>query len=115
VTRLEFSELLDKLLDQIRDLFSTKNQSYGAGGDVFHNFRNTARRVLPQQFESEHEEMFRVLAVYADKHWVALCNKGLSDSEFEERCKDIMVYMTLAIAMKKDAENAIYKESEVIP
>jgi len=43
--------------------------------------------------------MFKVLACYVDKHWVALCNKGLRDPEFIERCQDIIVYMLLAITM----------------
>jgi hypothetical protein len=99
MTRDDFLPLWADVADKIAVLFATKNKSYGASEDLFHNFRATAKRVLPGQ--NEQEAMFQVLACYVDKHWVALCNRGLADPEFEERCKDIIVYMALALAMKK--------------
>ncbi len=82
-------------------MFAAKNHSYGADDDVFYNFRETARRVMRGQFPSEAEDMFRVLAAYVDKHWVALCNRGLEDPDFEERCRDIAIYMLIAIALRR--------------
>ncbi len=102
--RDDFKPVLNEVVENIEDLFTYKNKSYGVEDDLFHNFRSTAKRVLPGQFDTDHEDMFRVLACYVDKHWVALCNRGLADAEFEERCKDIIVYMMLAIAMHRDRE-----------
>lgn len=102
--RQDFLPVLDELFKEIKNLFLTKNQSYGVEDELFFNFRSTAQRVLPGQYESLHENMFRVLAVYVDKHWVALCNRGLQDPEFEERCRDIITYMALAIALYREVE-----------
>ena len=91
--REDFLKVLSETTEHIEKLFTYKNKSYGTDKDLFHNFRSTATRVL------QNEDMFKVLACYVDKHWVALCNKGLRDPEFIERCQDIIVYMLLAITM----------------
>lgn len=97
--REEFQKTLSEAVKGIEKLFSYKNKSYGAEEDVFHNFRATAKRVIKGQYDNEYEDMFRVLACYVDKHWIALCNRGLQDPEFEERCWDIITYMLLAISL----------------
>lgn len=109
--REEFQPIWDELASEIMNLFFLKNQSYGADDDLHHNFRQTARRILSGQYESEQEDMFRVLACYVDKHWIALCNRGLQDPEFESRCKDIIVYMALAIALYKEQERVTNHEN----
>lgn len=103
--RQDFITILNELETEIKGLFMYKNQSYGANDDLHYNFRETARRVLSGQ-----KDMFKVLACYVDKHWVALCNRGLQDPEFESRCIDIIVYMVLAIALYRDS-GAIQHES----
>lgn len=94
--RQDFMTILDELGEEIKELFICKNKSYGVEDDLHHNFRETARRVLSGQ-----KDIFKVLACYVDKHWVALCNRGLQDPEFESRCMDIIVYMVLAITMNR--------------
>lgn len=101
MTRGEFTEMLDGLFVEIKALFEQKNESYGVDHDLFYNFREAARRL----FGSEYIPcMFKILAAYVDKHWIALCNRGLADPEFESRCKDIIVYCLLAIAMKREKD-----------
>lgn len=102
MTRSEFLTLLDEILQKVRDKFIEKNVSYGAEEDVFHNFRSTARRVIPGQFVDEYEDMYRVLLCYQDKHRVALASLGLEEPEFEERVIDDIVYDVIAIAMKRE-------------
>lgn len=104
MTRTEFVGMLDGLFAEMKALFEQKNESYGADDDLFYNFRETARRVIRGAFVDQHEDMFSVLACYIDKHWVALCNRGLADPEFEQRFKDIIVYSLMAIAMKREKE-----------
>ena len=44
--------------------------------------------------------------IYVEKHLYALYQNKLDDSEFEERVKDIIVYMLLSLGMK-DAYNKV--------
>lgn len=99
MTRLEFHRILDQEFAQIRDLFDYKNLSYGADDDLFHNFRETAKRVF---HKSSYQDMFKVLTTYVDKHWIALCNNGLDDPECLLRLRDIIVYALIGIAMYKE-------------
>lgn len=100
--RDDFVKILSETVEETKWLFSRKNKSYGAEDDVFYNFRTTARRVIKGQYEDEHEDMLRVLCCYVDKHWVAICNRGLSDPEFSERCQDIINYMFIALALHSE-------------
>ena len=104
MTRADFYLIMDEIIEKIKKLFSTKNDSYGQEEDLFHNFRRTAERVLPGQFENEYEDMYRVMLTYQDKHRVALANRGLEEPEFEERCLDEIVYTLLAIALHREYE-----------
>lgn len=95
-------EFVDNILipttKEIVNTFEHKNISYGGapGKNVFHNFAESARRVLG---EDTKENRFTVLLTLVDKHLVALANKGVTDLDFEERCVDIAVYMMLAIGI----------------
>lgn len=104
--REDFRKTISETTKRIEKLFAYKNKSYGMEDDVFYNFRASAGRVIKAQYDDAYEDMFRVLACYVDKHWVALCNKGLQDSEFEERCLDIINYMLLAIALHGERAGA---------
>lgn len=66
--RSDFQKVLTETAREIENLFARKNKSYGVEEDLFHNFRNTAERVVKGRYEDLHEDMFRVLAVYVDKH-----------------------------------------------
>ena len=97
---------------KILDLFQFKNVSYGSGTDLFHNFRNTAKRVFK---DDSYDGMYKSLLTYMDKHLVALANKGLQDKEFIERNRDIIVYCLLAMAMYQDRENNKPKKEKKCP
>jgi len=108
--REDFQKALSETAKEIEKLFTYKNNSYGMEDDVFHNFRTTARRVIKAHYDDEHEDMFRVLACYVDKHWVALCNRGLHEPEFVERCRDIITYMLIAVGMYNEWQNLDQEE-----
>jgi hypothetical protein len=97
-TKQDLLDLIDELLPQIREKFAYKNKSYGRDEDAFHNFRNTARRVLN---DDSFEGMYKTLLVYKDKHDVALANRGMDDPEYEERFIDNIVYSLIAIGMRR--------------
>lgn len=86
-------------LDSILALMDYKNGNYGDGEDAFFNFRNTAMRV---EGNTEPDSMYKMLMTYMDKHLCALAKNKMSDKEFIERHKDIIVYSLIAIAMKKE-------------
>lgn len=90
-------ELMEHELRQVIDLFKRKNRSYG-GEDVFHNFRQTAKRELG---DDSIENMFKIAEIYKDKHNVALA-KGATVAECEERLRDNIVYSLLQLAMLKE-------------
>ena len=106
MTRDNFYPLMAEMLDNVKKKFNQKNKSYGQEGDIFHNFRKTAKRVMQSRFESEYEDMYRVMLAYQDKHRVALANLGLDEPEFEERCLDEIVYTLLAIALHREYESS---------
>ena len=97
---------------KILDLFQFKNVSYGSETDLFHNFRNTAKRVFK---DDSYDGMYKSLLTYMDKHLVALANKGLQDKEFIERNRDIIVYCLLAMAMYQDREDNKPKKEKQCP
>ena len=110
MTRDDFYPLINEILDKVKKKFTEKNESYGQEGDLFHNFRGTAKRVMQAKFDSEYEDMYRVMLAYQDKHRVALANLGLEEPEFEERCLDEIVYTLLAIALHREYQ-ASHEES----
>jgi hypothetical protein len=99
---------MEEILEKVKALFSQKNESYGQDQDLFHNFRKTAKRVMQAKFDSEYEDMYRVMLAYQDKHRVALANLGLDEPEFEERCLDEIVYTLLAIALHREYESSFW-------
>ncbi|BCV23276.1 hypothetical protein [Gelria sp. Kuro-4] len=109
MTRDEFLTFLDAKLQEIRDKFNRKNDSYGVRDDVFHNFRETARRIYSSEGS---EAMFRVLLTLEDKHTVSLCKNGLADPEVEDRLEDRVVYNLIALAMCKEAKESAHREHE---
>ena len=106
MTRDDFYPLMAEMLDKVKKKFTEKNESYGQESDLFYNFRRTAKRVMQAKFDSEYEDMYRVMLAYQDKHRVALANLGLDEPEFEERCLDEIVYTLLAIALHREYESS---------
>lgn len=99
--RQELRAFIEQQLNEILELFSLKNQSYGSEKDAFFNFEETARRVF---HDTSLYSLFRVLLTYVDKHHVALCNRGLDDPEVAERLRDIIVYCLIGLAMVSELE-----------
>lgn len=106
--RDEFMTIVDRELDEIKKLYATKNTSYGSNDEAFHNFKETARRVYS---DTCHEAMWSVMLTYIDKHMIAL-TKGITEREFTERCRDIIVYSLLAIGLRQEWESLSSEPSE---
>ena len=102
ISRQKLLEHFKTELDAVMDVMGYKNGNYGAGEDAFHNFRNTAMRI---EGNSEPDSMYKMLMTYMDKHLCALAKNKMSDKEFIERHRDIIVYSLIAIGMKKELEN----------
>lgn len=101
MNRAELSENIDRILKaEIMPLFVTKNGSYGDEDDGFFNFRKAAG-ILYNGDESL-QAQFWILMSYVLKHTIALSNRDFSDFEFRQRCKDIIVYMLIAMSMEDD-------------
>jgi hypothetical protein len=115
MTRDDFYPLMAEMLDNVKKKFNQKNKSYGQESDLFYNFRRTAKRVMQAKFDSEYEDMYRVMLAYQDKHRVALANLGLDEPEFEERCLDEIVYTLLAIALHREYEKKVTQQQAEIP
>ena len=114
MTRDDFYPLMAEMLDNVKKKFTEKNESYGQESDLFYNFRRTAKRVMQAKFDSEYEDMYRVMLAYQDKHRVALANLGLDEPEFEERCLDEIVYTLLAIALHREYEKKVTQQQAEI-
>ena len=105
-TREQMAETVERVFTEVTNLFKRKNGSYGRDNDAFGNFRQATTRIRNSQ---EANEVFDTLMIYVEKHLYALHQNKLDDSEFEERVKDIIVYMLLALGMK-DAYNKVADE-----
>ena len=105
-TREQMAETVERVFTEVTDLFKLKNGSYGRDIDAFGNFRQATTRIRNSQ---EANEVFDTLMIYVEKHLYALYQNKLDDSEFEERVKDIIVYMLLSLGMK-DAYNKVADE-----
>ena len=102
-TREQMVETVERVFTEVTDLFKRKNGSYGRDNDAFGNFRQATTRIRNSQ---EANEVFDTLMIYVEKHLYALYQNKLDDNEFEERVKDIIVYMLLSLGMK-DAYNKV--------
>lgn len=88
----------DMVLDEINDMFYSKNKEYRSDSDIFNNFRQTAIRHFGS---ASKENMIKTLLIYADKHASALAVNGFNDSNFEERCIDLAVYHIIAVCISR--------------
>ena len=105
-TREQMAGTVERVFTEVTNLFKRKNGSYGRDNDAFGNFRQATTRIRNSQ---EANEVFDTLMIYVEKHLYALYQNKLDDSEFEERVKDIIVYMLLSLGMK-DAHNKVADE-----
>lgn len=101
----DFVFFIQDKFEEIQKLFARKNEGYGASGDLFWNFRQTAERIYPSIYvQDPYVAMFLVAETLVDKHNVALA-KGIAVSECEERLLDRIVYSLLQLKM-------VYERSE---
>ena len=107
-TREQMAETVERVFAEVTNLFKRKNGSYGRDNDAFGNFRQATARIRNSQ---EANEVFDTLMIYVEKHLYALYQNKLDDNEFEERVKDIIVYMLLSLGMK-DACSKIENDFE---
>lgn len=100
--KTDFVIFIQDKFEEIQKLFSRKNEGYGASGDIFWNFRQTAERIYPSIYAQDpYAAMFLVAETLVDKHNVALA-KGITVSECEERLLDRIVYSLLQLKMVYD-------------
>ena len=97
--RTDFVLFIQDKFGEIQKLFARKNEGYGASGDLFWNFRQSAERLYPAMYAQDpYAAMFLVAETLVDKHNVALA-KGITVSECEERLLDRIVYSLLQLKM----------------
>ena len=88
ISRNDFTLFIRGKFEEVEKLFARKNEGYGARGDLFWNFRQTAERLYPSMAQQDHYgAMFLVAETLVDKHNVALA-KGIAVSECDERLMD---------------------------
>ena len=105
IQRKDFVLFIRDKFEEIEKLFARKNEGYGASGDLFWNFRQTAERLYPAMAQQDpFAAMFLVAETLVDKHNVALA-KGIDVSECDERLMDRIVYSLLQLKM-------VYERSE---
>ena len=98
----DFALFIQDKFEEIQNLFARKNEGYGASGDLFWNFRQTAQRLYPAMYvQDPYAAMFLVAETLVDKHNVAL-GKGIVVSECDERLLDRIVYSLLQLKMVYD-------------
>ena len=102
MTREQMNEQMLSHFDTIRQTFLYKNNNYGADDDPLFNFRTAAGNVLG---EANAENMYKTLMIYMQKHLAALCKNGLKDPEFNERCKDLIIYSLISMVMHDEMED----------
>ena len=99
IQQTDFALFIEDKIEEIKTLFTRKNEDYGASGDIFWNFRKTAQRLYPDIYAQDpYAAMFLVAETLVDKHNVALA-KGITVSECEERLLDRIVYSLLQLKM----------------
>jgi len=100
--KTDFLLFIQDKFEEIQKLFARKNEGYGASGDLFWNFRQTAERLYPSMYAQDpYAAMFLVAETLVDKHNVALA-KGITVSECDERLLDRIVYSLLQLKMVYD-------------
>ncbi|CUH96388.1 hypothetical protein P22_2478 [Propionispora sp. 2/2-37] len=103
--RNDFVIFIQDKFEEIQKLFARKNEGYGTSGDLFWNFRQTAKRLYPAIYAQDpYAAMFLVAETLVDKHNVAMA-KGITVSECDERLMDRIVYSLLQLKM-------VYERSE---
>jgi len=100
--RADFILFIRDKFEEIEKLFARKHEGYGASGDLFWNFCQTAERLYPSIYAQDpYAAMFLVAETLVDKHNVALA-KGITVSECDERLLDRIVYSLLQLKMVYD-------------
>jgi hypothetical protein len=102
MTPAELKQFIKMDSEQLYYKFTSKNKEYGNQDDAFHNFRETARRIIGG--DPTVDDMFYVLMVLADKHWVALAQSLSRTPDCLDKLEDIEIYCKIARAMITEAQ-----------
>jgi|LSQX01.2.fsa_nt_gb hypothetical protein len=97
MTRDDLLNFIQKDNEWLYKKIVEKNKEYGNPDDAYFNFRETARRMFGP--EPSVEDMFHVLMILADKHWVALAQKLTQTPDCLDKLEDIEIYCKIARAM----------------
>lgn len=98
MTTKQFDEIMTRNYEEIRKLCVTKGADYAKDTDRLSNFKDNANQLglTPKQ----------VWAVYAAKHWNAICSyikNGQVESEpIESRLHDLILYSFLLLGLIED-------------
>lgn len=94
----ELTEIADREYMAIQEMIEREGVSH-VDEDVFYGFAETAHRILGN---ANKEYQFKILLIHMYKHFLALTNYGIENSEAEKHLRNIIVYCFTALAMAKD-------------
>lgn len=106
----EYYKEIEDVLEEVRQLFLSKNKNYNPGTDPLLNFR---RGGMVRHADSDYFGCYEALKDYVTKHIVNAMNKDIAAPDLAESTRDIAVYMIIATAMKRLWEKEHGNQSSV--
>ena len=97
VSSKEYYEEIEQVLNEVRELFLSKNKNYNPGSNPLVNF---ARGGMLRHDNEEFYGCYEALKDYVTKHIVNAMHKDIMAPDLAESTRDIAVYMVIATAMK---------------
>ena len=96
-TSAQYVEEVHKICSEVRDLFSSKNDTYKSDTDPMMNFSKGGVLLFD---DYTYEGKFAALKGYCAKHVVTAINNNVNFTKLTESTKDITTYFLIAVAMK---------------
>lgn len=98
VSTEDYYKEIEAVLEEVRQLFLSKNKNYNPGSDPLANFRHGG---MIRHCDSDYYGAYEALKDYVTKHIVNAMNKDITAKDLAESTRDIAVYMIIATAMKR--------------
>ena len=97
-----------KIVDELKELHSSKNRQYATPDNPLGNFERTGRMVK-KLFKPEINERLAVLLCYVSKQMDGIIeivgeNKKNTTEALEDKLKDIATYSIIAIILSREAQ-----------
>ena len=103
----------DKIVEDIRDLFATKNNGYNTNSNPLLNFSVGGRLLTGRE---DLFGCFEALKAYMTKHVANVYSHNILAPKLEESMKDIATYMIIGIIMSRLAQGTFsLEENEPLP